>query len=262
MASGACRPSSSSTTTSPGVRIKHDPDYMHTFADRHPQFVLEDVRVPASAILGDDRRGRRDDQRVVRRGADPHRGSVQWRDGAPAHAGRRVGHRTGPVRRADLRLPGRVVPAGRLGRRRLRRPAHDPRVRLARGHRRGSEGHPRQGLARQAVRLRGGLPLCGPRRPGLRWPRLHARVSRPSGSSASSGSTGSGKAPPRSSASSWLARSRSAASAGSWDDRARSSRPRRSLDRPATRCSRRGPWRSSAPRRGPGSPRPSATTCG
>jgi acyl-CoA dehydrogenase len=34
------------------VRVKHDPDYMHTFADRHPQFVLEDVRVPASAILG------------------------------------------------------------------------------------------------------------------------------------------------------------------------------------------------------------------
>jgi alkylation response protein AidB-like acyl-CoA dehydrogenase len=36
----------------PGVRIKLDPDYMHTFADRHPQFVLEDVRVPAGAVLG------------------------------------------------------------------------------------------------------------------------------------------------------------------------------------------------------------------
>jgi acyl-CoA dehydrogenase len=36
----------------PGVAIKHDPDYMHTFADRHPQFVLQDVRVPAGAILG------------------------------------------------------------------------------------------------------------------------------------------------------------------------------------------------------------------
>jgi alkylation response protein AidB-like acyl-CoA dehydrogenase len=36
----------------PGLRLKHDPDYMHTFADRHPQFVLEDVRVPAGAILG------------------------------------------------------------------------------------------------------------------------------------------------------------------------------------------------------------------
>jgi acyl-CoA dehydrogenase len=36
----------------PGLRLSHDPDYMHTFADRHPQFVLEDVRLPASAILG------------------------------------------------------------------------------------------------------------------------------------------------------------------------------------------------------------------
>jgi len=35
-----------------GLTLKHDPDYTHTFADRHPQFVLEDVRVPASAVLG------------------------------------------------------------------------------------------------------------------------------------------------------------------------------------------------------------------
>ena len=34
------------------MTLKHDPDYTHTFADRHPQFVLEDVRVPASAVLG------------------------------------------------------------------------------------------------------------------------------------------------------------------------------------------------------------------
>jgi alkylation response protein AidB-like acyl-CoA dehydrogenase len=36
----------------PGVRMSYDPNYMHTFADRHPQFVLEDVRVPDSARLG------------------------------------------------------------------------------------------------------------------------------------------------------------------------------------------------------------------
>ena len=36
----------------PGVTKVHDPDYMHTFADRHPQFVLSDVRVQASAVLG------------------------------------------------------------------------------------------------------------------------------------------------------------------------------------------------------------------
>jgi alkylation response protein AidB-like acyl-CoA dehydrogenase len=42
-----------------GVEVKHDPEYTHTFADRHPQFVLTDVRVPASAVLGDI--GRADD---------------------------------------------------------------------------------------------------------------------------------------------------------------------------------------------------------
>ena len=36
----------------PGLTMTHDPDYMHTFADRHPQFVLDDVRLPASAVLG------------------------------------------------------------------------------------------------------------------------------------------------------------------------------------------------------------------
>jgi alkylation response protein AidB-like acyl-CoA dehydrogenase len=36
----------------PGLRMTHDPDYTHTFADRHPQFVLEDVRVPDEARLG------------------------------------------------------------------------------------------------------------------------------------------------------------------------------------------------------------------
>jgi acyl-CoA dehydrogenase len=36
----------------PGVAVTDDPDYTHTFADRHPQFRLTDVRVPASAVLG------------------------------------------------------------------------------------------------------------------------------------------------------------------------------------------------------------------
>jgi alkylation response protein AidB-like acyl-CoA dehydrogenase len=36
----------------PGVTMTRDPDYMHTFADRHPQFVLDDVRVRATSVLG------------------------------------------------------------------------------------------------------------------------------------------------------------------------------------------------------------------
>ena len=35
-----------------GLEQAGDPDYTHTFADRHPQFVLTDVRVPADAVLG------------------------------------------------------------------------------------------------------------------------------------------------------------------------------------------------------------------
>jgi alkylation response protein AidB-like acyl-CoA dehydrogenase len=36
----------------PGLEQTGDPDYTHTFADRHPQFTLHDVRVPADAVLG------------------------------------------------------------------------------------------------------------------------------------------------------------------------------------------------------------------
>jgi alkylation response protein AidB-like acyl-CoA dehydrogenase len=36
----------------PGLTMVHDPDYTHTFADRHPQFLLTDVRVGGGAILG------------------------------------------------------------------------------------------------------------------------------------------------------------------------------------------------------------------
>ena len=36
----------------PGVRLLATPEYTHTFADRHPQFALEDVRVPDAARLG------------------------------------------------------------------------------------------------------------------------------------------------------------------------------------------------------------------
>ena len=36
----------------PGVRLIADPAYTHTYADRHPQFGLEEVRVPDAARLG------------------------------------------------------------------------------------------------------------------------------------------------------------------------------------------------------------------
>lgn len=36
----------------PGVRVKRTPRYMHTFVYEHPEFVLEDVEVPADCVLG------------------------------------------------------------------------------------------------------------------------------------------------------------------------------------------------------------------
>jgi alkylation response protein AidB-like acyl-CoA dehydrogenase len=36
----------------PGVALVRDPDYTHTFADRHPQFALTGVRVGGDAVLG------------------------------------------------------------------------------------------------------------------------------------------------------------------------------------------------------------------
>ena len=36
----------------PGLTMTGDPDYTHTFADRHPQFTLTDVRVRDDALLG------------------------------------------------------------------------------------------------------------------------------------------------------------------------------------------------------------------
>ena len=82
----------------PGLVLTHDPDYTHTFADRHPQFVLDRRPRPGRRGAGRRGRGRQPDQRVVRRGAAPHRGTLQRGDGAAADARGRVGDRAGPVR--------------------------------------------------------------------------------------------------------------------------------------------------------------------
>src|SRR5215213_278837 len=115
---------------------------------------------------------------MVRGGADPHRREMQRRDGAAAHARRRMGDRASPVRRTDLRLPGRFVSARGLGGRCLGRQAPDSRGGLARRHRRRPEARPRQGFDREALRVGGGVPLRGSGRPSVRRPRLHARIPR------------------------------------------------------------------------------------
>ena len=103
-------------------------------------------------------------------------------------------------RQPDPRLPGRLLPARRLGRRRRRRAAADAHRRRARRRRRRPEARPQQGLDGEAVHERGRLALRRPLRAGVRRPRLPALERRRAASCASSGSTGSGRAPARSSA--------------------------------------------------------------
>ena len=134
-------------------------------------------------------------------------------------------------------------------------------MRLAGRHRRRPEGRPRQGVAGQAVRLGGGLPLRRPGRPGLRRPRLHARVRRRAVLPRAPGRPDLGGHLARSSGWSSPGPSRSAASAGSSADDRR--RPPADAGRPRTRagaasgrstsgrCSPRARSRSSARRPGP-----------
>src|SRR5436190_20890195 len=148
------------------------------------------LRRPAPAVRPDGRAhagvgrprwrraGGRADQRVVRGGADPHRGTLRRRDGATAQPGGRLGDRAGGVRRADLRLPGRQLSVGRFRGRRLGGAAARARMRGPGRCGRRSEGGPGQGLTGEVVRIGSRLAVCGPGRPGLRRPRLHARVRR------------------------------------------------------------------------------------
>ena len=128
---------------------------------------------------GRDRPGRRADQRVVRRGADPHRGALHRGDGAAARPGRGLGHATGSSsaqRIYDFQgvsFPLADSAADAAAARLLTREC----AWLADSGRR-SQGRPRPGLDRQAVRVRGGLPLRRPGRPGLRRAGLHAREPR------------------------------------------------------------------------------------
>ena len=183
----------------PGVTLKHDPDYTHTFADRHPQFVLEDVRVPTSAVLGGV--GRADEL------------TNEWFVEERIHIGARCAGamerlltmavewatEREPVRRADLRLPGRLVPAGRLGGGRGGRPAAH-----ARGGRPSRTRAPTRRSSTPSRRSRS----CSRREAAFRCAdrvvqvfggRGYMRENPPSASSASSASTGSGRARPRSS---------------------------------------------------------------
>ena len=94
---------------------------------------------------------------------------------------------------------GVSLPARRLGGRRRRRPAARPPGRGDDRRRRRPQARPPQGLDGEAVRQRGGLAVRRPLRAGVRRAVATCARTSPSDSCASSASTGSGRAPARSS---------------------------------------------------------------
>ena len=258
----------------PGLELQHDPDYTHTFADRHPQFVLRDVRVPASAILGGI--GRADEltnewfvEERIHIGARCSGAMERLLALAVEWATERVqfGERIYDFQGVSFPLADSAADAAAA--RLLTREC----AWLADSGRR-PEGRPRQGVARQALRLGGGLALRRPGRPGLRRPRLHARVRARAlparaargphlggdlGDPAADHRPGAGEAR-RGSGRRMTARCQRLAHRDPGGPR--TMRARRSASSTCARSSRRGASRSSARRRARGSPRPSATTCG
>ena len=79
----------------PGITVLEDPPFSHNYPDGHPTIAF-DCEVPADAVLGGaggGRPGRRAAERVVHRGAHPHRGALRGRDAAAARRDDRLGDR-------------------------------------------------------------------------------------------------------------------------------------------------------------------------
>ena len=158
----------------PGVEYVDDRRFTHNYPEGHPTIRFENVEVGADAVVGGVGEG--DElQRMwftEERIAIAARGvGAMWRllDETVAWA---TVARAG--RRADLRPPGRLVPARRLGGGRRRRPAAGADGGGAGRRGRRPQDRPPQGVDGEAVRQRGRVAVRRPLRPGVRGPGLHA----------------------------------------------------------------------------------------
>ena len=137
-------------------RFLHDP-----YVDHHPEIVLR--ATAACPTRTASRRRRRGREGVDPRRAAVHRGPLLRRRDAAARPRERLGAGARGVRRADRRVPGRLVPARRLADRAARGAAphlpRGPRVR----HARRPQDRPRQGVDGEALRLGDGRPDRRPR---------------------------------------------------------------------------------------------------
>ena len=186
----------------PGLTVVGDPDHTHTFADRHPQYRLEGVRVPASQVLGGV--GRADEltnewfvEERIHIGARCSGAMERLLTLAVEWATERIqfGQRIYDFQGVSFPLADSAADA-------VCRPAADPGGRLA-----GRLPAP----TRRSSTPRPRWPSSSPRRPPGAAPIASSRSSGVvattgpsprSGSCASCASTGSGRAPRRSSASS------------------------------------------------------------
>ena len=161
----------------PGIEVVDDPPFTHNYPHGHPT-IRFDCDLPADAVLGGpDLVGKGDELQN------------EWFVEERIHIGARcVGAmrrllaetvdwtiQRRAVRLPHLRLPGRQLPAGRLG---VGLPggaaAGLPRGLHGRRPRRRPQAGAPPGQRGQAVRQRGGLPLRRPGGAGVRRPRLHA----------------------------------------------------------------------------------------
>ena len=185
----------------PGIEVIDDPPFTHSFPHGHPT-LRYDCEVDADAVLGGDEMiGRGNDLQnewfieerihIAARCVGAMRRllaeAVEWAAGREQFGG------------ADLRLPGRELPARRLrGRLRGRPPPHPRRRPLRRtpAPTRSSSTAGRRWPSSSRRRRRGAAPTAACR---CTAGAATCARQRPSGSCASCASTGSGRAPPRSS---------------------------------------------------------------
>ena len=155
-----------------GMEIRRTPSFLHDpYIDHHPEIVFGDCRVPdANRVPASGDAGAKEWILVERLfiAARCCGAALRLVDHGRLGAGARG------VRLGDRRVPGHLVPAGRLAHRAARRTATVPRgARIRRA--RGPQGGAREGVDGEAVRLGDGGPRRRPGRAGARRSWLHAR---------------------------------------------------------------------------------------
>ena len=182
-----------------GVEFVDDPPFTHNYPHGHPTIRFTDVKVDADAVIGGVGNGEALQRRWFteeRLGIATHGLGAMWRlldETTDWVLNRKQGeHRSMDYQGISFPLADSATDAavGRL---------LALQVCAMVDARRRSEARPREGVDGQAVRLRGGRPLRGPRRAGVRRPRLHAGIRRRAVQPRSCASTASGRARARSS---------------------------------------------------------------